>query len=122
MATAAVKAGGTSAKRCISGLLTTSRSAVRLEKSVINLAHWTPSEAVETTLQAAILTWDFAMQNVALRINLFLVSPSNTSRIENSKIHVLRCSARSSSGYSSSLLPHYARDIATGIIHESRGT
>lgn len=36
----------------------------------------TPSEAIETTLQAALLTSDFAMQNVALRINLLYVCPS----------------------------------------------
>lgn len=36
----------------------------------------TPSEAIETTLQAALLTSDFAMQNVALRINLLYVNPS----------------------------------------------
>lgn len=35
----------------------------------------TPSEAIETTLQAALLTSDFAMQNVALRINLLYVPP-----------------------------------------------
>lgn len=35
----------------------------------------TPSEAIEETLQAALLTSDFAMQNVALRINLLYVSP-----------------------------------------------
>ena len=34
----------------------------------------TPSEMIETTLQAALLTSDFAMQNVALRINLLYVS------------------------------------------------
>lgn len=34
----------------------------------------TPSEAIETTLQAALLTSDFAMQNVALRINLLYVA------------------------------------------------
>lgn len=33
----------------------------------------TPSETIETTLQAALLTSDFAMQNVALRINLLFV-------------------------------------------------
>lgn len=33
----------------------------------------TPSEAIETTLQAALLTSDFSMQNVALRINLLYV-------------------------------------------------
>lgn len=36
----------------------------------------TPSETIETTLQAALLTSDFAMQNVALRINLLFVNPS----------------------------------------------
>lgn len=36
----------------------------------------TPSETIETTLQAALLTSDFAMQNVALRINLLFVDPS----------------------------------------------
>lgn len=35
----------------------------------------TPSEAIETTLPAALLTSDFAMQNVALRINLLFVKP-----------------------------------------------
>lgn len=35
----------------------------------------TPSETIETTLQAALLTSDFAMQNVALRINLLFVTP-----------------------------------------------
>ncbi|POS69304.1 20S-pre-rRNA D-site endonuclease NOB1 [Diaporthe helianthi] len=51
----------------------------------------TPSEAIQETLQAALLTSDFAMQNVALRINLFLVSPSNLSRIKKLKTWVLRC-------------------------------
>lgn len=72
----------------------------------------TPSEAIEETLQAALLTSDFAMQNVALRINLLyvgpyapqyvalsiltppptsLVSPSNLSRIKKLKTWVLRC-------------------------------
>lgn len=36
----------------------------------------TPSETIETTLPAALLTSDFAMQNVALRINLLYVNPS----------------------------------------------
>lgn len=35
----------------------------------------TLSETIETTLQAALLTSDFAMQNVALRINLLYVYP-----------------------------------------------
>lgn len=34
-----------------------------------------PSETIETTLEAALLTSDFAMQNVALRINLLYVYP-----------------------------------------------
>ncbi|ROW01990.1 hypothetical protein VMCG_05526 [Cytospora schulzeri] len=49
------------------------------------------SEAIQETLQAALLTSDFAMQNVALRINLNLVSPSNLSRIKQLKTWVLRC-------------------------------
>lgn len=43
-----------------------------------------------STLQAAVLTSDFAMQNVALRMNLNLVSPS-MSRISRLKTWVLRC-------------------------------
>lgn len=42
------------------------------------------------TLQAAVLTSDFAMQNVALRMNLNLVSPS-LARISKLKTWVLRC-------------------------------
>ncbi|KAK7740912.1 20S-pre-rRNA D-site endonuclease nob1 [Cytospora paraplurivora] len=49
------------------------------------------SEPIKETLQAALLTSDFAMQNVALRINLNLVSPSNLSRIKQLKTWVLRC-------------------------------
>lgn len=39
-----------------------------------------PSEAIQETLQAALLTSDFAMQNVALRINLKYVSTCITRR------------------------------------------
>ncbi|KUI54721.1 20S-pre-rRNA D-site endonuclease nob1 [Cytospora mali] len=49
------------------------------------------TQAIQETLQAALLTSDFAMQNVALRINLNLVSPSNLSRIKQLKTWVLRC-------------------------------
>lgn len=42
------------------------------------------------TLQAAVLTSDFAMQNVALRMNLNLVSPALT-RISHVRTWVLRC-------------------------------
>ena len=48
--------------------------------------------ATPVTLQAAILTSDFAMQNVALRMNLNLVSPELT-RISRLKTWVLRCHA-----------------------------
>jgi RNA-binding protein NOB1 len=44
------------------------------------------------TLQAAVLTSDFAMQNVALRVNLNLVSPA-LSRISRLRTWVLRCHA-----------------------------
>ncbi|GAO15372.1 uncharacterized protein UV8b_07068 [Ustilaginoidea virens] len=50
----------------------------------------TPSLPLQKTLQAAILTSDYAMQNVALRINLNLVTPS-FSRITHLKNWVLRC-------------------------------
>ena len=49
-----------------------------------------PAQPVQKTLQAAILTSDFAMQNVALRMNLNLVAPSFT-RITHLKNWVLRC-------------------------------
>lgn len=48
--------------------------------------------ATPVTLQAAILTSDFAMQNVALRMNLNLVSPELT-RISRLRTWVLRCHA-----------------------------
>lgn len=44
------------------------------------------------TLQCAVLTSDFAMQNVALRMNLNLVSPALT-RISKLRTWVLRCHA-----------------------------
>ncbi|KAF5003622.1 hypothetical protein FDECE_9827 [Fusarium decemcellulare] len=46
--------------------------------------------ATQKTLQAAVLTSDYAMQNVALRMNLNLVAPSLT-RITYLKNWVLRC-------------------------------
>ena len=51
----------------------------------------TPSKQ-PTTLQAAVLTSDFAMQNVALRMNLNLVSPQ-LSRISTLRTWILRCHA-----------------------------
>lgn len=50
----------------------------------------TPARPMQKTLQAAILTSDYAMQNVALRINLNLVTPS-FSRITQLKTWLLRC-------------------------------
>lgn len=49
-----------------------------------------PSEPVQKVLQAAVLTSDYAMQNVALRMNLNLVAPS-LARITHLKSWVLRC-------------------------------
>ncbi|PHH59406.1 hypothetical protein CDD81_3216 [Ophiocordyceps australis] len=46
--------------------------------------------AAQTSLQAAVLTSDYAMQNVALRINLNLVAPS-LKRITHLRTWVLRC-------------------------------
>ncbi|KAL6897468.1 Nin one binding Zn-ribbon like domain-containing protein [Trichoderma evansii] len=53
-------------------------------------ANGTKDNGPPKTLQAAILTSDYAMQNVALRINLNLVTPS-MSRITYLKTWVLRC-------------------------------
>lgn len=50
----------------------------------------TPSQAPQKTLQAAVLTSDFAMQNVALRMNLNLITPA-FARITHLKTWVLRC-------------------------------
>lgn len=49
-----------------------------------------PGQSAQKTLQAAILTSDYAMQNVALRMNLNLVTPS-LARITQLKNWVLRC-------------------------------
>lgn len=46
----------------------------------------------ETTLQVAIITNDFAMQNVILQIGLNLLAP-NLQRIRNIRNYVLRCHA-----------------------------
>ncbi|KZZ92836.1 D-site 20S pre-rRNA nuclease [Moelleriella libera RCEF 2490] len=50
----------------------------------------TPSQPLQKTLQVAILTSDYAMQNVALRINLNLITPA-FSRITYLKNWILRC-------------------------------
>jgi RNA-binding protein NOB1 len=52
----------------------------------------TDSEDEPQTMQAATITSDFAMQNVLLRMNLNLVSPS-LQRIRQLKTWVLRCHA-----------------------------
>lgn len=49
-----------------------------------------PSQPLQKVLQAAILTSDYAMQNVALRMNLNLLAPS-LARITHLKNWVLRC-------------------------------
>ncbi|KAI6084736.1 D-site 20S pre-rRNA nuclease [Hypoxylon rubiginosum] len=49
-----------------------------------------PDQPIQKFLQAALLTSDYAMQNVTLRINLNLVSP-NMARITRVKTWVLRC-------------------------------
>lgn len=49
-----------------------------------------PSQRPQKTLQAAILTSDYAMENVALRMNLNLVTPT-LARITRVKNWVLRC-------------------------------
>ncbi|KAI1404920.1 D-site 20S pre-rRNA nuclease [Hypoxylon fuscum] len=49
-----------------------------------------PEQPIQKFLQAALLTSDYAMQNVTLRINLNLVSP-NLARITRVKTWVLRC-------------------------------
>lgn len=50
----------------------------------------TPSHVPQKTLQAAVLTSDFAMQNVALRMNLNLITPA-FARITQLKTWILRC-------------------------------
>ncbi|KAF7563411.1 hypothetical protein G7046_g722 [Stylonectria norvegica] len=49
-----------------------------------------PSQPMQKVLQAAVLTSDYAMQNVALRMNLNIVAPS-LARISHLKNWVLRC-------------------------------
>ncbi|KAI0130004.1 Nin one binding Zn-ribbon like-domain-containing protein [Xylariales sp. AK1849] len=49
-----------------------------------------PEQPIQKLIQAALLTSDYAMQNVALRINLNLVAPS-MARITRVKTWVLRC-------------------------------
>ncbi|KAI9712331.1 MAG: Nin1 binding protein [Bogoriella megaspora] len=50
------------------------------------------SDSTPQTLQVAVLTSDYAMQNVALQMNLNLLSPSLT-RIQHIKTFILRCHA-----------------------------
>lgn len=52
----------------------------------------TPPPTPTKPLQVAVLTSDFAMQNVILQINLNLLSPS-LSRIQHIKTYILRCHA-----------------------------
>lgn len=52
----------------------------------------TPPPTPTKPLQVAVLTSDFAMQNVILQINLNLLSPT-LSRIQHIKTYILRCHA-----------------------------
>lgn len=52
----------------------------------------TPTDKVPSTMQVALITTDYAMQNVLLRINLNLLSPS-LQTIRQLKTWVLRCHA-----------------------------
>ncbi|KAH6611631.1 hypothetical protein Trco_001651 [Trichoderma cornu-damae] len=65
-------------------------SNLKKQQAIDSSASGTNGNAPPKTLQAAILTSDYAMQNVALRINLNLVTPS-LSRITYLKTWVLRC-------------------------------
>ncbi|KAI0396759.1 Nin one binding Zn-ribbon like-domain-containing protein [Xylariaceae sp. FL0594] len=61
-----------------------------LKKHQVKDQQSSPEQPTQRVLKAALLTSDFAMQNVLLRINLNLVSPS-LSRITRVKTWVLRC-------------------------------
>ncbi|PTB61724.1 D-site 20S pre-rRNA nuclease [Trichoderma citrinoviride] len=65
-------------------------SNLKKQQAIDAGATGTSANATPKVLQAAILTSDYAMQNVALRINLNLVAPS-LSRITYLKTWVLRC-------------------------------
>lgn len=49
--------------------------------------------AAEEPLYAAVITSDFAMQNIILKLRLNLLSPTTTQRIKKIKTFVLRCHA-----------------------------
>jgi RNA-binding protein NOB1 len=51
------------------------------------------SADTQTILRAATITSDFAMQNVLLRMNLNLLSPTNLQRVRHLKTYILRCHA-----------------------------
>lgn len=61
-----------------------------LKKHVAKDQHTNAASATPEFLQAALLTTDFAMQNVALRINLHLLSPS-MYRITRLRTYCMRC-------------------------------
>ncbi|KAL6691435.1 D-site 20S pre-rRNA nuclease [Trichoderma pleuroticola] len=65
-------------------------SNLKKQQAIDSGASGTNDKAPPKILQAAILTSDYAMQNVALRVNLNLVTPS-FSRITYLKTWVLRC-------------------------------
>ncbi|KAL7784293.1 Nin one binding Zn-ribbon like domain-containing protein [Trichoderma ceciliae] len=65
-------------------------SNFKKQQAIDSGANGTNDNGPPKTLQAAIVTSDYAMQNVALRINLNLVTPT-LSRITYLKTWVLRC-------------------------------
>jgi RNA-binding protein NOB1 len=65
-------------------------SNLKKQQAIDSGANGTKDNGPPKTLQAAVLTSDYAMQNVALRINLNLVTPA-LSRITYLKTWVLRC-------------------------------
>lgn len=69
------------------GWITPSNLKKHQAKEADPATYSTPQE----TLQAALLTSDYAMQNVALRINLNLIGGANCTRITRVKTWVLRC-------------------------------
>ncbi|KAF2166366.1 hypothetical protein M409DRAFT_23557 [Zasmidium cellare ATCC 36951] len=62
------------------------------KKQAQDVAGSTSQTPEPKTMQVAVLTSDFAMQNVVLQMNLNLLSPS-MSRVKNLKTYVMRCHA-----------------------------
>lgn len=63
-----------------------------IKKSKTNMMDSSFSSMPGTIMQVAVLTTDYAMQNVLLQMNLNLLSPS-MQRVRNIKTYILRCHA-----------------------------